>query len=347
MRGHRVDLFDPQLPACSASCGQAGAGMLAPYSELQHSDALIFTLGHDSIARWSRIVDYIESPVFMQKAGTIVVAHSQDEGSRQEFVRCLTARFALLGITAGAMEILGARDLWALEPSLSGRFHSGILLAQEGQIDNRQLMRSMLNHLDKSLDCQLIQEEVLAMSPYKLRTSSGERFFDYVVDCRGLKARNSFKSLRGVRGELIEVSAPDVKLSRPIRLMHPRYPLYITPRADHHFLIGATSLESEDFRTITVQSTLELLSAAYSVDPGFAEATILENRVNCRPALTDNLPSIAITKGQLAINGLYRHGFLLAPRLANEALNFIEEKSMCQGIASLFLEEERSIASFY
>ncbi len=76
--------------------------------------------------------------------------------------------------------------------------------------------------------------------------------------------------------------------------MHPRHPIYIVPRQNNCFIIGATTIESEDMRPLTVQSSLELLSAACTVHPEFAEGTIVESRVNCRPALPDNLPAIIL-----------------------------------------------------
>ena len=344
MRGHRVELFDPGLPNTFGSCGQTGAGMLAPFSELQTADPIIFTLGHDSVDRWSRLVHFIDRSVFIQRAGTIIVSHPQDEGSRQEFIRCLSAKFSRLGIMQDAMQTLSSQDLSTLEPSLAGRFHGCLYLPQEGQIDNRQLMHAMLAYLRASPRCETTPEKVLTIGTGKLRTASGDKFFDYVVDCRGLNARDAFKSLRGVRGELIEVSAPDVQLTRPIRLMHPRYPVYVTPRENCRFLIGATSIESEDFRSISVQAVLELLSAAYSIDAGFADASILETRVNCRPALVDNLPTMVVGKNSIGINGLYRHGFLLAPRMASEAMDIVDGKTMPETQFGLVPEEESSIA---
>ena len=137
-------------------------------------------------------------------------------------------------------------------------------------------------------------------------------------------AKENLPNLRGVRGEIISVKTRDVHLLRPIRLMHPRYPLYIVPRPFKHFLIGATSIESDDDKPMTVQSALELLSAAFVVHPGFAEATILELVVGCRPAFPDNLPKIIYQKGLIRINGLYRHGFLIAPAIVEYASQFLE-----------------------
>ena len=134
-----------------------------------------------------------------------------------------------------------------------------------------------------------------------------------VLDCRGLGAKGQWSALRGVRGEVVRIHAPDVTLQRPTRLVHPRYPIYIAPKEDHLFVIGATEIESDDRSPASVRSTLELLSAAYAVHPGFGEGRILELATQCRPTLPDNLPAIRQTRpGVLEINGLYRHGFMLS-----------------------------------
>jgi glycine oxidase len=88
-------------------------------------------------------------------------------------------------------------------------------------------------------------------------------------------------------------------------------------------MLGATSIESED-KGVSVRSALELLSAAYAVHPAFAEARIVEFGSGLRAAYPDNLPRIAVNKDHIAVNGLYRHGFLLAPALAELAVGYVE-----------------------
>jgi glycine oxidase len=114
---------------------------------------------------------------------------------------------------------------------------------------------------------------------------------------------------------MIVVETRDVELRRPVRLLHPRWPLYIVPRDNHRFMIGATTIEAED-DGVSVRSALELLSAAYAVHPAFGEARIVEIGAGLRPAFPDNLPRIRIEGQRISVNGLYRHGFLLAPALA-------------------------------
>jgi glycine/D-amino acid oxidase-like deaminating enzyme len=45
----------------------------------------------------------------------------------------------------------------------------------------------------------------------------------------------------------------------------------------------------------------------------------IERGIGLRPAFPDNLPHIGRVGGALYVNGLYRHGFLLAPALARRA----------------------------
>ena len=158
---------------------------------------------------------------------------------------------------------------------------------------------------------------------------------DRVIDCRGLGAKPQWNALRGVRGEVIRVHAPEVALQRPTRLVHPRYPLYIAPKPGGVFVIGATEIESDDMSPASVRSTLELLSAAYAVHSGFAEARILEIATQCRPTLPDNLPAIRqVHPRVLQINGLYRHGFMIAPAVLDAAMELLAHgrSALAQGL---------------
>ena len=81
-----------------------------------------------------------------------------------------------------------------------------------------------------------------------------------VFDCRGFGAKKAYPQLRGVRGEVIWLQTSQVQLAHPIRLVHPRYPLYVVPRGQGRYVIGASQIESEDFSAISVRTILELLT---------------------------------------------------------------------------------------
>jgi glycine oxidase len=92
------------------------------------------------------------------------------------------------------------------------------------------------------------------------------------------------------------------------------------PRDGNRIVVGASEIESEDRSPISLRSTVELLAAAHSVIPELAEARIIHSETNLRPALLDNLPRLETQDGITFINGLFRHGWLIAPALVAQAL---------------------------
>jgi glycine oxidase len=146
-----------------------------------------------------------------------------------------------------------------------------------------------------------------------------------VIDCRGLAAREDLPGLRAVRGERLLLRSREVRLTRTVRLLHPRHPLYVVPWGNGLFLVGATVIESEDWSAMTVRSALELLGLAYALHPGFGEAEIVELGAGLRPAFADNVPKVVVASARhIHVNGAYRHGFLLAPALARIAADLVE-----------------------
>ena len=88
-------------------------------------------------------------------------------------------------------------------------------------------------------------------------------------------------------------------------------------------MLGATQIENEERARVTARSIVELVNSAYAMHPAFAEAEIVETGSDLRPAFFDNLPRIIVRGRKIFINGLFRHGFLLAPALARQCADFI------------------------
>jgi glycine oxidase len=100
--------------------------------------------------------------------------------------------------------------------------------------------------------------------------------------------------------------------------------VYLVPRAPDLVVVGASEIESEDRSPVSVRTTVELLAAAHSVIPELAEARIVHSETNLRPALPDNLPLLETQPGLTRINGLFRHGWLIAPALVEQGLREME-----------------------
>lgn len=313
--GHRVAIYERGGPDASQSAAFVAAAMLAPLAESVEGDDLVVELGQASLERWPRLLADLPEPVFFQRQGTLILWHAQDRDQAARFCRLLRRLDDRFPEESRARDLSG-EAIEALEPSLSQRFARGLLLPNEGQLDNRALLAALGTALAQAA---VVQHWHTGISPAEVEA-------DWVIDCRGLGAKPDWPALRGVRGEVARVHAPDVRLNRPVRLLHPRYPLYIAPKPDGVYVIGATQIESEDGSPTSVRSALELLSALYSVHPAFGEARILELAAQCRPALPDNRPEIRWNGRRLIqINGLYRHGYLIAPAVLDAAMNLFQQ----------------------
>ena len=294
--GHPVTLHERSDEAMMLSTSHWAGGMLAPYCESEVAEPIISRLGLRALDLWRR--ELPDTPF----NGSLVVAHSRDRNDFERFAR-----------RTSDYQRLDARALAELEPSLEGRFREGLFFAAEGHVEPRRVLPKLHERI------------IAAGGTIKFNSDvSSEDLEGIVIDCRGLAARDLQPELRGVKGEMILIETDEVKLARPVRLIHPRWPLYVIPREDNLFMLGATSIEAEDWG-VSVRSALELLGAAYAVHPAFAEARIVEFGSGLRPAFPDNLPRITIGKNNhIAVNGLYRHGFLIAPALAELTLGYVE-----------------------
>jgi glycine oxidase len=353
--GARVRVFDPARDAGpvfrSAAAEDAAyvptaaaftaAGMLSPLAELDNAEPGQAALGWRSIALWRQIAAALPDQPFFRAEGSLMLAHRADLGAAQRVLDRLRAATATQAWRAASpytdVDALDASALRALEPAIQGPTHAW-LLPGEGQIDTTAMMAAL--HRDAP-DVQWHwgapvaalhrqgQDGALALADGRTLT------FDRVIDARGVGAKSPqpdvrgedpqqnaspIGNVRGVRGEVITLHCPGHGLTRPARLLHPRHRVYLAPRPGDLLLIGASEIESEDRSPASLRSVVELLAAAHSVLPALAEARILRLDVNLRPALPDNNPRVEIDGPLLRINGLFRHGWLLAPALADQAL---------------------------
>jgi glycine oxidase len=298
--GHAVTLHERGDAEMTDATSHWAGGMLAPYCEAEVSEPIISRLGLRSLDIWRR--ELPDTPF----NGSLVVAHPRERNDFERFAR----------MTEGHRR-LDAASLAELEPSLEGRFRDALFFPTEGHVEPRRVLPKLHERIRAAGGTIKFESDVAAAELAKLDPKG------IVIDCRGLAARDEQPGLRGVKGEMILIETAEVQLARPVRLIHPRWPLYVIPREDNLFMLGATSIEAED-TGVSVRSALELLGAAYAVHPAFGEARIVEFGSGLRPAFPDNLPRIGIRGGKISVNGLYRHGFLIAPVLAELTLAYIE-----------------------
>ena len=277
--------------------------MLAPFCESEAAEEPVVRLGQEAAGWWQR------HNVNVERNGSLVLALSRDGGELDRFAR-----------RTGQYEWVDAGGVAVLEPDLASRAQRGLFFPTEAHLSPRDALACLVGELESrnitietadGLDFPDNDNE--AALPTKVRK----------IDCRGLSASDAMQDLRGVKGEMLVIRSADITLSRPVRLLHPRIPIYLVPRGDGVFMLGATQIESENRHAASVRSVLELLSAAYALHPAFGEAEILEIGVDARPAFPDNLPRIRRRGDRLYVNGLFRHGFLLAPAMARMTADYL------------------------
>jgi len=304
-RGAEVEIVERE-EAPGRGCSWYAGGMVAPWCELDSAEPLVARLGLEALVYWTQTVPVAET------RGSLVVATPRDQVELRQFAR-RTSDF----------EDIGGNRIAELEPDLAGRFSRALFFPKEA-------------HLDPRVALDAIARRLAAMSNARFRfgldAADAEGEVDWTIDCRGFAARDTLKGLRGVKGEMMVLATKDIALSRPIRLLHPRHPVYVVPRVDNHFMIGATQIENEERARVTARSLVDLINAAYAIHPALAEAEIAEAGADLRPAFHDNLPRIIVENRKIFINGLFRHGFLLAPSLARQTADFVFGGAIAQEV---------------
>jgi glycine oxidase len=274
-------------------CSFHAGGMIAPWCEEEGAEPFIVTGGREALDYWTKTVPAASA------RGTLVIVPRRDRPDLLRFAKLTTHH-----------QKLDAAQIAALEPDLAGRFDEALFFPEEAHLDPRAAMALLVMRL---------RDYPSVAFRFNTAAEAATEPVDWTVDCRGFGAREKLVDLRGVKGEMLVLATQDIAFARPLRMLHPRHPVYIVPRGDGRFMIGATMIENDEVSRVTARSVLELLSAVYAIHPAFGEAEIIETGSDVRPAFADNLPRLRRIDRTLYVNGLYRHGFLLAPALARRA----------------------------
>ena len=296
-RGHKVTLCERSPVPFAHACSLYAGAMLAPNCEKESAEL-------DRARSWP--------PRPRALARRPIPARSPTARSSWRSSATAPSSTASRRMTEGHQRLSPA-ELAEAEPALVDRFAGALYYAEEG-------------HLSPEPALHFLLEQAQAAGA-EVRLGEGEfpADADLVIDCRGLAAKErsaefARRARRADRGE----EPRGCTCRGPCGCLHPRFPLYVVPWGKGVYMIGATVIESEETGPITLRSALDLLSAAYALDPAFAEAEIVLQGAGARPAFPDNRPRIIVGQRYIYVNGLYRHGFLLAPVMAELVADYIE-----------------------
>lgn len=309
-RGHHVTVVDP-APASGAS--YAAAGMLSPAGEVWHGEESLLSLGRRSLELWPAYAARLG--VLLHTTGTLLIG--RDHGDLQQVER----QAALLALHGTPVEVMSRRELLDREPTLSSRIAGGLLLPDDHSVDPRAVLAALLSRVGRGTE---EYDADKGREPVLLFGTAAE--VDATVVATGARLPEPWTHLvRGVRGEVVRVRTDDPPAHTVRGWVHGE-PVYAVPRASGEVVIGATSEEHDEPPVATVGGVARLLDAARALLPGLDRAELTEAIARDRPGTPDNLPLVGPSgvAGTVLAAGLYRHGVLLAPLVAQLVADHLE-----------------------
>lgn len=297
-RGFSVTVHERSPTLGETACSWYAGGMLAPYCEQDTAEPWVRVRGRLSIPWWKAHVTNVV------QAGSLVLSLPRERNEVKRLARL-----------SDSHQWVDQDRIRELEPDLGGFYGQGLYFPDEAHLDPRRALQDLVDYLQDRGGTVRFDDPV----------KPDGRQADYVVDCRGYAARDTLGELRGVKGEMMVLHTRELTLARPVRLLHPRHPVYIVPRGPGRFMLGATVIENDERQRVSVRSVLDLLNTALLLEPRFGEAEVVEVGVDVRPAFDDNLPKLMRRDNVIFINGLFRHGFLLSPAMAVEAAEALQD----------------------
>lgn len=333
-RGHGVTVVTGPGPieAPGNTAAWASAGMLAPVTETTFTETTLLQLNLDSLNRWAGFVADLDAagtdPGYRADA-TLSVAQSPDDAAR------LTDFADFCDAHDLPTERLTSRDARRLEPLLSPRVRSGLLVHADVSVDNRMLWRALITaatragasfrpgtvtavttsdagvtgvRLDDGTDLPATQV-VLAAGAW-----SGQ--VDLPIDV----------PVRPVKGQILRLHADALpQLQHTVRAFSHGSEVYLVPRRHGEVVVGAT-VEDLGFDTRrTADGAWALLRDARQVVPLSAEYQVAEFGVGFRPASPDNAPFLGPSgvPGLTLACGHHRNGVLLVPLTADVIAHYL------------------------
>lgn len=321
--GAAVRVYEP-FPGRGASW--AAAGMLSPWAEADAPEEAMAARerAHALYPAWIAEIE-------------------EESGLRVDFTRCGSLAVSVAGAPTAAERlrpILGRapgaaildREMARLEAPILGigTPDDAVLLPEEGMVDPRGLMDALARSC-KLAGVVIREEPVFSILTAEeravgVRAASGDQSAGCVVAAAGAWS-NPFlakEDVRPIRGQILAL-APGRDAIRVRRVIQSGR-CYIVPRRDGSVVLGSTSEDAGFDPSVTVAGVRGLIEAMLAVAPGLADWTVTRAWAGLRP-LREEGPCVGADperKGLYHAAGLYRHGILLAPWVAERIMQEME-----------------------
>lgn len=331
----------------------AAAGMLAPVSEVTYGEEDLLALTMASARRYPDFVAELQEAtgreVGYRRVGTLCVARDHDDRVVLDELHRFQQRLGL------EVERLSGRDCREREPLLAPGIRGGLFVAGDHAVDNRRLAEALLVAVDKTDGAGLCRDRVERVLIEDGRAAGVELDSGQTVTAGCvLVAAGSWSGriagipetarppVRPVKGELLYLrersrrgpggvgTGDEPLLEHNLRGVVEGASVYVVPRGDGRYVVGAT-VEEQGFDTaVTARGVWQLLRDARELLPSITELEVLELVAGLRPGSPDNAPILGPSgvAGLGLATGHYRNGILLAPVTADAVAAWVDDGAL-------------------
>ena len=303
------------------AASHAAAGMLAPLAEKIASPAMLDLCLK---SRW----------LYPEWTRKLEVLTGEETGYLPCGILAPTSELPKTPISAQDNSVwLDRSEIQLYQPGLGDRVVGGWWYPEDGQVDNRCLMRALLQaarilgvEIKEGVTVKAIGQKKGKVTG--LLTSVGELQAEQYVLATGSWSSEMLPiPVRPVKGQMMCVRMPQ-NLHQPLPLQRVLYGenIYLVPRKDGRLIIGATVEEVAWTPHNTPQGIQNLLAKAIDLYPAVADWQIEEFWWGFRPGTPDELPILgrSACDNLFYATGHYRNGILLTPITASLIADLIE-----------------------
>lgn len=206
-----------------------------------------------------------------------------------------------------------------------------------GRIDTKLLLESYSNVLNNE---KLISHESFEYDKLKISKKIVYKGIESenIIFSEGFGVRQNpffnYLPIEGTKGELIIINAP--KLNSEVII---KSSVFIIPIGKNNYLVGSTYAWDDFNNDPTINAKNKLLNKLDKLV--LCPYKVVYQRAGIRPTVIDRRPLVGQHKSHenlYILNGLGSRGVLIAPTVANDLINFIEDK--------LPLQKEINISRF-
>ena len=214
-------------------------------------------------------------------------------------------------------------------PSIDAPFGFGEVL-QTGRIDVKVLIHAYINRL-KNKECFFEDDfvyDALTITEKQVQYNSVKAKNIVFAEGYGLKQNPYFNylPLDGVKGELITIHSPDLKIDFILKSS-----VFIFPHGNDLYSVGATYEWNDKTNAITKKGREELLNKLKTFI--MCPFKVIGQVAGIRPTVLDRRPLIGqhhLHKNMFVLNGLGTRGVIIGPYVAKKLFDCIENSEVLE-----------------